>query len=247
MSDLGSASAVGLWGLLLLVSAATYVWRAGGVAIAARISPDGRLSQWFSCVAYGMLAALISRIVLLPVGILAETPLIDRLLALAAVRRRRPLFVPALLLVAAGLAAFFASGDSRLSEERSAELVGNLLHNVYRAFDFRDEERIYDTLSRSVAGDLLEQIYLETRRGLELASQGGARAKVKEVELVELDADPADGGGFRATAVWRVRGSVGHWGHVHQRRNQYRAELGVAPKDGAWKLVKLDVLEEERL
>ena len=48
---------VGLWGLLVLVSLSTYVWRAGGVAIAARIKPDGNLSQWFSCVAYGMLAA----------------------------------------------------------------------------------------------------------------------------------------------------------------------------------------------
>ncbi len=75
---------VGLWGLLVLVSLSTYVWRAGGVAIAARIEPDGKLSQWFSCVAYGMLAALMSRIVLMPVGILAETPLIDRLVALGA-------------------------------------------------------------------------------------------------------------------------------------------------------------------
>ncbi len=70
---------------------------------------------------------------------------------------------------------------------------------------------------------------------------------MKQVELIELDAEPADNGGFRATAVWLVGGSVGHWGHVHQRRNRYRAELGVAPEDGAWKLVKLDVLEEERL
>ena len=55
-----------------------------GVAIAARIKPDGNLSQWFSCVAYGMLAGLISRIMLMPIGILAETPLADRLAALAA-------------------------------------------------------------------------------------------------------------------------------------------------------------------
>jgi hypothetical protein len=34
---------------------------------------------------------------------------------------------------------------------------------------------------------------------------------------------------------------------VHQRRNRYRAELRVAPLDGAWKLVGLEVLEEERL
>lgn len=82
MTEYGSSSITGLWGLLVLVSLSTYVWRASGVAIAARINPDGNLSQWFSCVAYGMLAALMSRILLLPVGILAETPLIDRLVAL---------------------------------------------------------------------------------------------------------------------------------------------------------------------
>ena len=73
----------GLWGLLILVSLSTYIWRASGVVIAARINPDGALSQWFNCVAYGMLAGLISRIMLMPIGILAETPLLDRLAALA--------------------------------------------------------------------------------------------------------------------------------------------------------------------
>ncbi|MCH7550800.1 MAG: AzlD domain-containing protein [Proteobacteria bacterium] len=73
-----------VWGILVLVSLATYLWRGGGVVIAQHIKPDGDLSQWFSCVAYGMLAGLISRILVLPVGILAETPLMDRLVALAA-------------------------------------------------------------------------------------------------------------------------------------------------------------------
>jgi branched-subunit amino acid transport protein len=74
--------ALELWGLLLVVTLATYVWRGAGVMIAARIKSDGALSQWFSCVAYGMLAGLISRIVLMPVGILDQTPLADRLAAL---------------------------------------------------------------------------------------------------------------------------------------------------------------------
>jgi len=169
------------------------------------------------------------------------------LLVLAATRRRRPVMAAALLLLVAGATAFFASGRTRLSEERSAELVGSLLHNVYRAFDFRDEERIYDTLARSVAGDLLEQIYLETRRGLELQSQGGARAKVKEVALETLETTPADAGAFTARATWQVGGSVGHWGHLHQRRNRYRADLTVAPVDGAWRLTRVEILEEERL
>ncbi len=82
MNDLGLVG--GLWGLLILVSLATYIWRAGGVVIAQRIDPGGAMSQWFNCVAYGMLAGLISRIMLMPIGILAETPLADRLAALAA-------------------------------------------------------------------------------------------------------------------------------------------------------------------
>jgi hypothetical protein len=157
------------------------------------------------------------------------------------------LALAALALALAGLVAFAASGRARLSDERTAELVGGLLHNVYRAFDFRDEERIYDTLARSVAGDLLEQIYLETRRGLELQSQGGARAKVKEVTLDGIETEPAEGGAFDARATWQVGGSVGHWGHVHQRRNRYRADLTVAPVDGAWRLTRVEILEEERL
>ena len=119
--------------------------------------------------------------------------------------------------------------------------------NIYRAFDFRGEEQIYDTLERSVEGDLLTRIYLETRKGLELANQGGARAKVKEIELLELSAEPADGGGIVADATWNVSGSVGHWGHVHQRRNQYRAQLHIAPIQGTWKLTDLEILQEQRL
>jgi len=151
----------------------------------------------------------------------------------------------AILLVTAG--AFSGSWDTGLRDARSRELVGGLLHNVYRAFDHRDEERIYDVLARSATGDLLERIYLETRRGLVLASQGGARVKVKQIELIEFETEPAEAGGFSATATWNVGGSVGHWGHVHQRSHQYRAALDVAPVDGVWKLVGLEILGQERL
>ena len=151
------------------------------------------------------------------------------------------------LACAVAAACFWLSRDARLTDARAREVVSGLLHNVYRAFDFRDEERIYDTLALSVEGDLLTQTYLEARRGLELASQGGARVKVKDVDLLELESEPGDAGGFVANASWNVAGSVGHWGHVHQRRNHYRAELSVSPEDGSWKLVGLEILEEERL
>ena len=161
------------------------------------------------------------------------------------VRRMVAMVVMALLLLTA--ATFWIGRGARMSEPRKRELVSALLHNVYRAFDYRDEERIYDVLDQSVAGDLLTQIYLETRRALEIQNQGGARAKVKEFELAELESESESSGRFTARAVWSVSGSVGHWGHRHQRSNRYRADLGIESVDGAWKLTALDLLEEERL
>ena len=156
--------------------------------------------------------------------------------------------VGGLLLTAAATVGCFRAADAGgMDGERSREVVGGLLHNVYRAFDFRQEEQIYDVLAQSVEGALLTDIYLEMRSGLELANQGGARAKVKEIELGELTVAPVDAGGFSATTSWDVGGSVGHWGHVHTRRNRYRAELGFRPVDGVWKLTDLEILEEERL
>ena len=144
-------------------------------------------------------------------------------------------------------AAFYLGQQAVVSDERGQEIVGGLLHNVYRAFDFRDESKIYDVLQQSVEGDLLTQIYLETRRGLELASQGGARAKVKTIELTELTTRSGADAGFVANATWTVGGAVGHWGHVHQRVNRYKADMRVQPVKGNWKLTGLDILEEERL
>ncbi len=171
--------------------------------------------------------------------------------SVVALRRGRRLpvvrLVVLLLAVTAAGGSFWAAWNARLDDERARELVGGLLHNVYRAFDHRQEERIYDVLARSVEGDLLTTIYLEARRGLELASQGGARAKVKDVELVELEARPDGEGGIAATASWIVSGSIGHWGHLHQRRNRYRASLDIRPQEGVWKLAGLEILEEERI
>ena len=106
---------------------------------------------------------------------------------------------------------------------------------------------IVDVLRSGKGFLLLAQIYLETRRGLELANQGGARAKVKDIEMIDLSTRGGPDGGFVAAATWNVGGSVGHWGHVHERRNQYRAELTIAPIDGVWKLTGLEILEEQRL
>lgn len=75
-----------LWPLVLLAAGAvvTYVWRALGVLLSGRIDPDGPVFEWAACVAFALLAGLVARMIVLPMGIVAETALIDRLLATAA-------------------------------------------------------------------------------------------------------------------------------------------------------------------
>ena len=126
--------------------------------------------------------------------------------------------------------------------------MSGLLTNVYRAFDYRDESIIYDTLARSVSGDLLTRVYLETRKALELQNQGGARVKVTDVTMLEVEPQALNGeAGFAARCAWNVAGTIGHWGHVHTRTNQYDATFTIKPVDGVWKLTDLELLEQHRV
>ena len=72
------------WVVLFLCIAGTFVWRAIGVIIARRIDISSDLFQWFNCVAYAMLSGLITRVILMPSGTLAQTPSFDRVAAICA-------------------------------------------------------------------------------------------------------------------------------------------------------------------
>jgi len=154
------------------------------------------------------------------------------------------MFVTAIALAAWSMKTW---NDVRIDDTRLRELAGGLLHNIYRAFDYRGEEQIYDVLAKSVTGNLLNDVYLETRNGLELANQGGAQVKVKNIEMLEVSNIGENDDGLLVEARWNVAGSVGHWGHIHQRTNAYHARLTLQDIDGAWKLTSLNILEEERL
>jgi hypothetical protein len=160
----------------------------------------------------------------------------------------RAVAVAVLAVVVLGGAIPLGLRAGRLSERQTDTILAGLLLNVYKAFDYREEEVIYDAIARSASGDLLTDLYLQTRRSLELANQGGARAKVSSVEVIDAANEPLrDGQGFSTHATWNVSGSVGHWGHVHQRTNQYEAEITVRVIEDAWRITALEVLNEERL
>lgn len=73
-----------LYLIIGLAIMATYVWRLAGVFFAKKIDPNGQVFIWLGCVAYALLAGLMSRVLLVPVGVLADTGLFGRLLAMSA-------------------------------------------------------------------------------------------------------------------------------------------------------------------
>ena len=137
----------------------------------------------------------------------------------------------------------------KVNNKEAVVILENLLKNIYRSFDFREESDIYDRLATSINGDLLTEIYLQNRKSLVVTQAGGARAKVKEVKIQDVSVKHLDDR-FLALlfhSKWTAMGTVGHWGHIHTRENQYEANITVEPVDGAWKITDLELLQEKRI
>jgi hypothetical protein len=146
----------------------------------------------------------------------------------------------------AGVRLTAAAPGAALEQEQKEQLLERLLTNVYRAFDLREEEAVYDKLALTVAGDLLEEIYLQSRRSFVVEKAGGAQARVENIAIEQVEAE-RDGLGFRLDAEWAASGSVGHWGHTHLRTNRYRALITVQPRHGSWRITEMEILEETRI
>ncbi len=71
------------WSFLLVSILATALPRALGAVAAGRVDPNSRVFEWVTAIAYAMAMGLAVRLLLLPTGALADTPIVDRLLAAA--------------------------------------------------------------------------------------------------------------------------------------------------------------------
>ena len=134
-----------------------------------------------------------------------------------------------------------------IDAKHAERILTPLLRNTYRAFDQRDESAIYDVLAKSIDGDLLQKVYLQTIAALTLDAQDGTRVSVTDVG-VDIDGIASIKGaqGFIAHGGWTAMGSVGHWGHNHPRVNGYKARITVQPVKGVWKITGLEIIEERR-
>jgi len=133
--------------------------------------------------------------------------------------------------------------------ERSAAIVADqLIANIYDAFGLQGEEETYDALATSVEGPFLRTLYLQIRRSLLMAEQGGSKSRVLSVKPVStrlIGRPTAES--FAVQHRWRVVGSVEHWGHIHTRENEFDATLSVRRVDAAWKLETVRFTSQKRV
>ena len=64
--------------VILVTSLATYLSRFLGVLSSEKIKETSKIFRWFNCLAYSTLAALITRIMIFPVGTLSEADYLSR-------------------------------------------------------------------------------------------------------------------------------------------------------------------------
>lgn len=192
--------------------------------------------------------------VLIGAGLLLSIPLLRRL--------RPPLWL-GLGLWVAGLGAAWTLRTTRVQSpwsrvpiperEEALAMFESLHSNIYQAFASRDEENVYELLSRSVAPDILDELYGEVFESMILRGEGGAICDVQKLEVLERDvALPESSSGEEAPAFeidwrWSVKGLVSHYNHRHERINLYHARYRVAHDGASWKIADVEILDHKRL
>ena len=140
--------------------------------------------------------------------------------------------------------------SENISEENARSVFSILLKNIYRAFDYKSESDIYDALAKSVEGELLTDLYLKIRKGLEMQEQGGTVSRIDRVNIIEGkmgngSRNYTGNHGFNYNCSWTVKGTVEHWGHIHSRTNRYKAMFTVLAINKSWKITGMQVLDQE--
>ena len=67
---------------IIATSLATFISRFMGALTSEKVSVKSNIFQWFNCVAYSTLAALLGRMIVFPAGVLDESTLIIRVFVL---------------------------------------------------------------------------------------------------------------------------------------------------------------------
>jgi hypothetical protein len=134
--------------------------------------------------------------------------------------------------------------------EDARRVVSRVLSDTYHAFNLADENQLYDRLASSVTDDLVDDLYLDSRRRLRTGTREGAQVTVRDVSVMEIG-EPSDsfdsGDSYRYQCRWVVTVRVQHLQHVHHRQNIYNGELQLRIDGAQWKIGGVELRSEERV
>ena len=87
---------------IIATSIATFISRFMGALTSEKVSVKSKVFQWFNCVAYSTLAALLGRMIIFPAGVLSDSELMIRLIVLITcvvifIFTRKNLVIPTIL------------------------------------------------------------------------------------------------------------------------------------------------------
>ena len=87
---------------IVATSLATFISRFMGALTSEKVSVKSKIFEWFNCVAYSTLAALLGRMIIFPAGVLADSDLIIRVIVLVIcvllfILTRKNLVIPTIL------------------------------------------------------------------------------------------------------------------------------------------------------
>ena len=127
-------------------------------------------------------------------------------------------------------------------------VVQQVLSNTYHAFNLEDEDILYERLAENVDQQLIEDIYLDSRRKLRAGVRQGAEVLVKEVELLDINTTEDQSGPneliFETT--WVVTARVKHLQHIHHRKNRYSGSISLKTAGPRWKISDITLTSEDR-
>ena len=87
---------------IIATSLATFISRFMGALTSEKVSVKSKIFQWFNCVAYSTLAALLGRMIIFPAGVLSDSDLIYRLVVLVCcififIKSKKNLVIPTII------------------------------------------------------------------------------------------------------------------------------------------------------
>lgn len=135
------------------------------------------------------------------------------------------------------------------AKTQAQTILNQVLDQTYRAFNLEDENELFEALDVSVTADLVDDIYLDSRRRLNVGLREGSEVLVQEVkveDIGELTGAAASEAGFEYPATWTVTARVKHLQHIHYRQNKYIGQVKLLLEEGNWKIAKIVLTSEDR-